>query len=584
MVITELHIQNIKGIKEFVLKHNIQANRPNIFVAPNGFGKSSIAIGFESLKQNRIDLSEENHYNNNYANEPLIKIKLSTGQTLIASKTQNDISAHFDIYVVNNQLKPKATAQRYGGRVIAKASVNIPPTTIIRTIPTKTDYQYLYTRCKNDFGNNGFVLPNITSLFSKPGLIGDLEKNINFHEFGLKRFLNEFSPIISSIKDIKEKTHAKTKEKVNNINISIHNQEYDKFCSVLTSVSEIRTPIDLLLALWQILEVKQAMGANYKKAIAYSNYLRKKDIMDSTLSELNPFSDRFKLTTKEIKLNENNKSLIIEWPNANSISSGQRDILTFISQLMECQFEESKACILIIDEFFDYLDDANLVAFQYYISRLIDSYRKKKRIIIPILLTHIDPNYLKHFCFDDKRMNVCYLKPTRGRISDKMNKLISLRETELIKDKLDTYYLHFHPESDNIDITLQFKTLGLNQDWGKANKFITKIDRETRKLLLEEDKKYDPLAVCISIRRRIEYNIFNQITSDEMKLRFLETHGTIAKLEYARSLGIIIPETYFLLGIIYNHPLHSMDANELSLALSMKLENETIKSMIYHLW
>lgn len=73
--------------------------------------------------------------------------------------------------------------------------------------------------------------------------------------------------------------------------------------------------------------------------------------MDYTLSELNPFSNRFTLITKEVKVNENNKSLIIEWPNANSISSGQRDILTFISQLMECQFEESKACLLIIDEF-----------------------------------------------------------------------------------------------------------------------------------------------------------------------------------------------------------------------------------------
>lgn len=58
------------------------------------------------------------------------------------------------------------------------------------------------------------------------------------------------------------------------------------------------------------------------------------------------------------------------------ISNGQRDILTFISRLMECHYKESKACILVIDEFFDYLDDANLVAFQYYISTLIDSYRK----------------------------------------------------------------------------------------------------------------------------------------------------------------------------------------------------------------
>lgn len=79
--------------------------------------------------------------------------------------------------------------------------------------------------------------------------------------------MNEFSPIISSIKDVKEKTNAKTKEKVNNINISIHNPEYDKFCGVLTSVSEMRNPIDLLLTLWQILEVKQAMGANYKKLL-----------------------------------------------------------------------------------------------------------------------------------------------------------------------------------------------------------------------------------------------------------------------------------------------------------------------------
>lgn len=75
MVITELSIHNIKGIKDFVLKQNIQANRPNIFVAPNGFGKSSIAIGFESLKQNRIDLSEENLYNGDVNNDPQIQLR-----------------------------------------------------------------------------------------------------------------------------------------------------------------------------------------------------------------------------------------------------------------------------------------------------------------------------------------------------------------------------------------------------------------------------------------------------------------------------------------------------------------------------
>lgn len=579
MVITELSIHNVKGISDLVIKQNIQANRPNIFVAPNGFGKSSIAIGFESLRQNRIDLSDENHYNSDRGNEPRIQIRLSTGELLTADTTQNSISSHFDIYVVNNQLKPKATAQRYGGRVIPRASLNILPTTIIKTIPTRVSFDYSYTRLKTLFGANGNLLSNISSLFQTPGLIGSFEKKIDFHEFELQRFKVQFDPIIAAIKSINAKSTAKKREALSSIIININNNEYTKLSTLISSVYSDYDQHQLLLSIWQILETKRIMGADYRRAIAFSNYQLKKQTIDSTLSELNPFSDRFRLVSQEKE-----RSLIINWPEANAISNGQRDILTFISQLMECQFQESKACILIIDEFFDYLDDANLVAFQYYVSRLIDSFKKDKRIIIPILLTHIDPNYLKHFCFDDKKMNVCYLQPTRGRVSEKMSKLISLREKDLIKDSLDTYFLHYHPDFEQIDLTANFVALDLNPDWGQAKAFAQKIDRESRKLVLEDDKRYDPLAVCISIRRQIEYKVFMKLTSEEMKRTFIETHGTIAKLEYARSLGVVIPETYFLLGIIYNHPLHSMDAKELSFALSMKLENETIKKMIYHLW
>lgn len=38
--------------------------------------------------------------------------------------------------------------------------------------------------------------------------------------------------------------------------------------------------------------------------------------------------------------------------------------------------------ILIIDEVFDYLDDANLMAVQYYITQMIKEFKDKKGIFV----------------------------------------------------------------------------------------------------------------------------------------------------------------------------------------------------------
>ncbi len=43
MVISKIEISNIKGIGNLTINQNIYPNRPNILVAPNGFGKSSLA-------------------------------------------------------------------------------------------------------------------------------------------------------------------------------------------------------------------------------------------------------------------------------------------------------------------------------------------------------------------------------------------------------------------------------------------------------------------------------------------------------------------------------------------------------------
>lgn len=336
--------------------------------------------------------------------------------------------------------------------------------------------------------------------------------------------------------------------------------------------------VDAYLSAWQFITVKLAMGTNYKKALRYAEYIAKKRNLDNTLREINPFSDRFKIVSKE-----KDGSLIIEWPKAHLISSGQRDIMVFIAKLIECEYQAERNCILVIDEFFDYLDDANVVVFQYYISTLIDSFKKSKRIIFPILLTHLDPNYLKHFCFNDSRLNVVYLKQINAQVSDKMAKLVANRENILIKNILDEHYFHFSVKGNNVDVSKEFETLGLNKDWGRPEAFVKKINRELRTYLLQPKDKYDPLAVCFAVRRRVEELVYFKLQK-EHRILFLSTHGTNEKLHEAQKHGISIPETYFLLGIVYNHPLHIAGNEDLSKPLSMKLDNPSIKNMIRKLW
>ena len=59
MNISTIEIVNIKGIENKTFFLDIVPNKPNILVAPNGFGKSSFAISFDSLKSNKIELDEK---------------------------------------------------------------------------------------------------------------------------------------------------------------------------------------------------------------------------------------------------------------------------------------------------------------------------------------------------------------------------------------------------------------------------------------------------------------------------------------------------------------------------------------------
>lgn len=81
----------------------------------------------------------------------------------------------------------------------------------------------------------------------------------------------------------------------------------------------------------------------------------------------------------------------------------------------------------------------------------------------------------------------------------------------------------------------------------------------------------------------IEKYCFSKLTNEEQRTHFLDnSNGTEAKIEYIETLDIVLPETFSLLGLVYNDPLHPNNKNKIDLrqTLYSRLENDTIKGMI----
>lgn len=586
MIITKIEINNIKGIEQKTFNLDLAPNKPNILVAPNGFGKSSFAIAFESLKSNKIELDDKNYYKNSTANRPSLTLTTSNGLNLVANDTQNTISDHFDVFVINNQTEPKSKVQRYGRRTIGRASLDIRPTILIPTIPQKIGFNYSPRIIKAKFGVNGNkVLKNISNLFTCGSLFYEIENKIDFTRFSLKNYIDT---IEHSLTLINERTESggqiRNWIRVNVLPSLVALDEYQKFSKIIKSFEfiEVANDVDSFLAVWQILVVKGEMGTNFGKACKYLYYIADKEHYTKTIESFNPVKDRFDIKPTETA---NKKSLVVYWPKAHEISNGQRDILTFLALLLKSKRSfKKKDCILIIDEIFDYLDDANLITFQYYISTFINEMKRRKNKIFPILLTHLDPLFFNHFCFNDSKIKVCYIKDINIKTNQQILKLIYNRANTSIQNDVDAYFFHFHHNISTVDLTAKFETLGLNKDWGKPDAFLKKINREVRRYLCEETA-FDPLAICFGVRIKIEELVYNTIPDAKNKCIFIEkTNGTKNKLNFAQSIGIDIPESYFLLGIIYNTSLHLSDGQDISKPLGLKLENNTIKQMIKNIF
>lgn len=568
--IQSITIENIKGIEKKVFNLDIIPNKPSVLVAPNGFGKSSLAIAFKSLNRDRIKLKYDLYHKDNFKLIPKISLSFKRGgnlTTLEADKSKNDIFKEFSCFVINSQLYAR------GSYSSAKATLNIEDVVLVKKIPERTYFDYSSIEDQKYFGKNSNLLMNISKLLDERSLIIKLFQK----KEGRKKLFDE------AIKAKNQKVINTFIEKINTLPPNKTKNEILKY--IENNLSELRgiaclkciadiiknyetNEVSCYLSAIQFIWLYNDDKQGFKKVYEYYCYQVKKEKIEGILSTFNS-------TWKNIKAEEEQNQLVVKFPLAKDISNGQRDVLSFISMLFKAREKLTKPSnILIIDEVFDYLDDANLVAVQYYITKFIDEMKKEGKNIYPLILTHLDPSNFEIFAF--KGLKIYYLNKQQAQKSIHFENLLKNRNKDSIEEEVSKYLLHYHTEK--INKRDDFRSLGLKETWGEGNNFKNYINEEVEKYLKDED--YDPFAVCCAVRVKIEENVYNWLNKEEDKVLFLGTHETRKKLNFAESKGVPSPEIYYLLGIIYNKGMHWEEDKDNVTPIVNALTNLAIKQMI----
>ena len=116
-MITKIAIANVKGFGSPARELNFQLvpGKPNIVVAPNGFGKSSISKAFDCLTEHGIELGETDFHNDDKTALPSLTVE-HDGVSYVTDRNKNDVYNHFQCFCVNSPLKSYSITRRIGGK------------------------------------------------------------------------------------------------------------------------------------------------------------------------------------------------------------------------------------------------------------------------------------------------------------------------------------------------------------------------------------------------------------------------------------------------------------------------------------
>lgn len=578
-MITNITITNVKGFgtTDNSMDVEIKEGKVNLLIAPNGFGKSSISAAFNSLNENRMVVGKEDMHNGDKNLESSLSIVLN-GKTYIADKDKNEIETVIDSFVIKNRLISTASPQKFKGKMIANAKMEVKPIVIRTSFPEKVKLEYKYSEIVKAFGKNGRkVLVDLSALLSsydfadefyrQYGVVENLGKGEN--KKNCKAIVNHINTINGSRGKIVSSINQAT------LDLLIKNVDFVKLVGLLDKFNPDKSDLGKFGFFYQLLSLWLHKKENLKKLRARNDFERIKTKYSDLLNSCDTTGGR-------VQVEEEKGQLVIKFPKGSTISNGQRDIITFIAQLMifKSRISEDKPSLLIIDEVFDYLDDANVVAAQYFLSTLLEKHKDKLYVV---LLSHLGPEKFRCYALK-KYLWTCCIKPVVAKSSDAMKEYIKFRQS--IKptnpqayDNLSHYYFHYAPDTETKDFTSYHRTkANFKRDWFRNLNLHTYLIEQLNKYLADGNN-YDPYAVCFALRLACEKNIYMQLKDTQKKADFLNTKMTRDKLQWAENEGINIPFTYYLLGIIYNDAAHLRE-EEKDRDCVYKLDNLAIRQMV----
>ena len=572
-LISNITIKNIKGFsdKDNSIDVDIKSGKINILVAPNGYGKSSITAAFKSLTNSRIKIEKEDIHKENEQLDSALSITEDT-ITYTADKNKNELANHFKVAVVNSRLVAKATGRNMGAFHSVQGHLGINDFEIKHKIPTNCDISYSIKNIRSTFGENGKVLPNISSLLENNAFLSQLDDiypDLDMQSAKMRQ--DNINEIIKNINEL----HGTEEYIINNFNVTSldklkQDPSYNNVVELINKYIDDTTELELFLYFYQIQKIYLGDKTKVKTKVQRAKYELFRQAFDNNLAIIGK-------TWKDIHTMEHKGSLVIKMPNATNISYGQRDVLTLSIELLKIKSEIKDGCklILIIDEVFDYLDPVNMTIVQYYFSQLVKEY-KDKCTLYPIIMTHLSPVFFNNYTFSPKRMNIVYLQKDYIQPNANVKRLLAKREEETIKDDVSKFLLHYN--EGEINQREQFKQLRLAETWGEGTTFLEHLVNEMNKYL-RKDVDYDPYSVCIALRIKIEKIVYEQLPTNEKKEEFIQTHMTKEKLEFAESILGELPDIYFILGVIYNDAGHLKDENS-EKPIIYRLNNIIIQDMI----
>ena len=574
--IVDVTIKNVKGLGNCTIKLNMIPNKPSLLVAPNGSGKSSFAIAFQSLIRGKIELSKENLHNGDENLRPEISLKYSVDKDekiFCANSICNDISKNFGVAVINNRVKSDLTHAKVKDRMVYGSKLSIDPIVLEAKIPPKVNLKYNFEEAYN-IKLKRDIIPSINDLLANSKLY-DLFPIAEFSN--IKSVLKKIESCVDEIKKYHE-----SKDRVDDIIATLKL----KIIPILKSLPKLETVVKIVrqidkeadeyklyLKSMQLLLLYEQNRKKFKECMLYHAYRKRKESYRSLFASLNK-------TWQNIKPKEEEGKLLIKIPFVSRLSNGERDIIVFLAMLEKARLDlKKKNNILIIDEVFDYLDDANLIAAQYYILDFIKKIKNDKKNIFPIILTHLNPDFYKTYAF--RKLKVYYLNELPlPQESEKMIDLLKKRD-DIEKnggdDVISRYMLHFHNDYSK-DVSSVLTPEQKKANWNDISNF--KKDCFIQFDNYIKVKKFCPLSICVVLREWIESYCYNKLSDENEKAAFLLVHGTKNKLEFAESNGVNYPEIFDLLGLIYNDSLHAPDKKNLQQILYSRLQNNTIRTMI----